>query len=77
VHRAILNGSQTQERNMLTEYQEILKTPVEPDVIKQLRQPERHVLVSFKVFSYLLARIETLEDQVGELGAAQAKAERA
>lgn len=61
---------------MLTAYQEVLAKPVEPDVIKQLRQPERHVLVSYKVFSYLLARIEHLEKQVAELGAAQAKSEQ-
>ena len=45
----------------LEQYQTLLKEPADPDVVKQLRQPERHILVSFKVYKALLARIERLE----------------
>ena len=47
-------------------FQEILKQPVEADAVKQLHQPERHVLVSYKLFAYLLARIEALEARLSE-----------
>ncbi len=50
----------------LEQYQAILKAPVEPEVVKALHQPERHILVSFKVFAALLARIELLEQPVKE-----------
>lgn len=45
----------------LEQYQELLKQPTDADVIKTLRQPERHVILSFKVFKHLLERIEKLE----------------
>lgn len=45
----------------LEQYQELLKQPTEPDTVKALRQPERSIIVSFKVFKFLLERIEKLE----------------
>jgi hypothetical protein len=45
----------------LQRYQEILAEQLEPKEIIALKQPERHVLVSYKVFKYLVARIEQLE----------------
>jgi len=47
----------------LEQYQVILRQPTEPDTVKLLHMPERHVLVSFKVFAALLARIEALESK--------------
>jgi hypothetical protein len=41
---------------------EVLKLPVDADVIKRLNQPERYILVSYKVYKALLARIERLEE---------------
>jgi hypothetical protein len=52
-------------------FQEILKQSVGADDVKALHQPERHILVSYKTFMYLLARIDDLqrplEDQVNAL----------
>ena len=50
-----------QQQADLEKYQAILADKVGTGVVNALHQPERHVLVSFKVFSYLLRRIEQLE----------------
>jgi hypothetical protein len=56
-------------------FKEILKQDVSADDNKALRQPERHILVSYKTFTYLLARVEAIaapiEDQVNALATAR------
>jgi hypothetical protein len=51
--------------DVLQQYRdEVLNPKVEPDVIKRLNQPERHILVSYKVYAVLIARLEALEQRV-------------
>ena len=52
---------------MLDDYKEVLVERVEPDVVLQLKQPERFVLVVWKVFKYFFGRIARLEDRVQSL----------
>lgn len=47
----------------LETYKELLATQTDLDTIKQLRQPERHVILTYKTFKYLLERIEKLEER--------------
>lgn len=53
----------------LETYKEIIAAQSDVDTVKQLRQPERHVLLSFKVFKYLMERCGQLEERIAALEA--------